>query len=80
MNGVNGGGVNGAGGAMAGLPMNAGQQMDVNLLWQKVVELSEILRDNRERTRGMVEGAGELAVSFPSYGFWRNLGRGQKRE
>lgn len=60
VNGVNGGGNGGLGG---GMPMSAGQQMDVNLLWQKVVELSEVLRENRERTRGVVEGAEELAVS-----------------
>ena len=45
-----------------GLPMMAGQQMDVNYLYQKVVELSEVLRENRERTQGIVAGAEELAV------------------
>lgn len=63
-NGIGGaaGGSNGLGAGMG--PMNAGQQMDVNFLWQKVLELSEVLRENRERTRGVVEGAEELAVSF----------------
>lgn len=46
-----------------GMPMNAGQQMDVNLLYQKVVELSEVLKENREKTQGIVLGAEELAVS-----------------
>ena len=47
---------------MNGLPLIAGQQMDVNLLYQKVMELSEILRENREKTQGIVAGAEELAV------------------
>ena len=78
INGGGGGGMNGAtngiGGAAGGSngigagmgPMNAGQQMDVSFLWQKVLELSEVLRENRERTRGVVEGAEELAVSVSS--------------
>ena len=49
--------------AMNGMPVGAGQQMDVNFLYQKVVELSEILKENRERTAGIVAGAEELAVS-----------------
>lgn len=66
-NGIGGasGGSNGIGAAGMG-PMNAGQQMDVSFLWQKVLELSEVLRENRERTRGVVEGAEELAVSVSS--------------
>lgn len=64
-----GGGMNGMGGGisngMSGLPMNAGQQMDVNMLYQKVLELSEVLRENRERTQSIVAGAEELAVSAP---------------
>ena len=60
-NGVNGvnGGMNGMGVSM---PVNAGQQMDVNMVYQKLMELSEVLRDNRERTQGIVAGAEELAV------------------
>ena len=42
--------------------MGAGQQMDVNFLYQKVVELSEILKENREKTAGIVAGAEALAV------------------
>ena len=55
---------NGAGmnGMNVGMPMSAGQQMDVNLLYQKVVELSEVLKENREKTAGIVAGAEELAV------------------
>lgn len=54
---------NGNGAAMNGMPMIAGQQMDVNFLYQKVMELSEVLRDNREKTQEIVAGAEELAVS-----------------
>lgn len=46
-----------------GIPMSAGQQMDVNLLMQKVLELSEVLKENREKTAGIIAGAEELAVS-----------------
>ena len=61
---VNGNG-NGTGmtGVNVGIPMNAGQQMDVNMLYQKVMELSEVLKENREKTQGIVAGAEELAVS-----------------
>jgi hypothetical protein len=61
---VNGNG-NGIGmnGMNVGIPMNAGQQMDVNMLYQKVMELSEVLKENREKTQGIVAGAEELAVS-----------------
>jgi hypothetical protein len=44
-------------------PISAGQQMDVNFLYQKVVELSEVLKENREKTQGIVNGAEDLAVS-----------------
>lgn len=57
-NGV-GGAVNGMG---MGMPVNAGQQMDVNMVYQKLLDLSEVLRENRERTQGIVAGAEELAV------------------
>ncbi len=55
---------NGNGNGMNGMPMIAGQQMDVNMLYQKVVELSEVLRENREKTQGIVNGAEDLAVSI----------------
>lgn len=47
--------------------MIAGQQMDVNFLYQKVVELSEVLRDNREKTQAIIASAEELAVSTPTW-------------
>ena len=59
INGMNG--LNGPGGG-PGLPMNAGQQMDVNMLYQRVLELSDILQENRQRTRGIIQGAENLAV------------------
>lgn len=62
VNNNNGNGV-GMNGMNVGIPMNAGQQMDVNMLYQKVVELSEVLKENREKTQGIVSGAEELAVS-----------------
>lgn len=58
---------NGNGAGMNGFPMNAGQQMDVNFLFAKVVELSEVLRENREKVQGIVDGASELAVSVPFF-------------
>ena len=59
---VNGNGAN-MNGMNVGMPMSAGQQMDVNMLYQKVIELSEVLKENREKTAGIVAGAEELAVS-----------------
>ena len=53
---------NGNGAGMNGMPMAAGQQADVNFLFQKLVELSEVLKDNREKTAGIIAGAEELAV------------------
>ena len=57
---------NGNGGGMNGIPMAAGQQADVNFLFQKLVELSEVLKDNREKTAGIIASAEELAVRLPS--------------
>ena len=66
----NNNGPNGVGGLLngmgMGMPVNAGQQMDLNLVFQKVNELSELLKENRERTQGIVAGAEELAVSGSS--------------
>ncbi|KAL8687768.1 MAG: hypothetical protein Q9218_006155 [Villophora microphyllina] len=63
---------NGNGGPMNGMnlsmPMNAGHQMDVNMLYQKVLELSEVLRENREKTKGIVTGAEELATRAAANG------------
>ena len=55
--------VNGNGNGMNGVPMYAGQQMDVNLIYATVVELSNVLNENREKTQGIINGAEELAVS-----------------
>lgn len=55
---------NGNGSAMNGMPMAAGQQADVNFLFQKLVELSEVLKENREKTAGIIAGAEELTVSI----------------
>ncbi|KAL8697520.1 MAG: hypothetical protein Q9201_007086 [Fulgogasparrea decipioides] len=64
--------INGNGGPMNGMnlsmPMNAGHQMDVNMLYQKVLELSEVLRENREKTKGIVAGAEELATRAAANG------------
>ena len=60
-NNANGsGGVNGMN---VGMPMNAGSQMDYNLLYQKVMELAQVLQENREQTKDIVASAEELAVS-----------------
>ena len=55
---------NGNGAGMNGMPMAAGQQADVNFLFQKLVELSDVLKENREKTAGIIAGAEELAVSI----------------
>ena len=57
---------NGNGAGMSGMPMAAGQQADVNFLFQKLVELSEVLKENREKTAGIIASAEELAVSIPT--------------
>ncbi|MCJ1474406.1 hypothetical protein MMC13_003064 [Lambiella insularis] len=65
-NGVNGGGpMNGMG---IGMPVSAGQQMDVNMMYQKLMELSEVLKENREKTQGIVAGAEELATRAAANG------------
>lgn len=51
------------------MPISAGQQMDVNFLFQRLVELGEVLKENREKTQGIVAGAEELAVSFNALDF-----------
>ena len=69
--------VNGNGAAISALPIGAGQQMDVNLLYQKVLELSDILRENREKTQGIVAGAEELAVSRLKLDLFHTVVQGQ---
>ena len=61
-NGANGAGMNGMNGLNMGMTMNAGHQMDVNLMYQKIVELSELLKENREKTQGIIAGAEQLTV------------------
>lgn len=64
---VNGGGPVGNN-MMAGLPMNAGHQMDLNNLYEMVIEFSDVLKHNREMTRGIVSSAEEIMVRFvPSF-------------
>ncbi|KAL9610630.1 MAG: hypothetical protein Q9167_004672 [Letrouitia subvulpina] len=58
----------GMNGMSVGMPLNAGHQMDVNMLYQKVLELSEVLRENREQTQGIVAGAEELATRAAANG------------
>lgn len=60
---VNGGGPVGNN-MMAGLPMNAGHQMDLNNLYEMVIEFSDVLKHNREMTRGIVASAEEIMVRF----------------
>lgn len=60
--------VNGGGG-MAGMNMgmpNAGHQMDLNYLWEMVQELSEVLKYNREMTKGIISSAEEIMVCLSS--------------
>lgn len=46
---------------IASLTANRGQ-MDINMLYQKLLELSDVLQDNREKTQGIVASAEEYAV------------------
>ncbi|MCJ1298880.1 hypothetical protein MMC08_001671 [Hypocenomyce scalaris] len=65
-NNANGsGGVNGMN---VGMPMNAGSQMDYNLLYQKVMELAQVLQENREQTKDIVASAEELATRAAANG------------
>ncbi len=59
---VNGAGMNGMNGMNVSLPMNAGHQMDLNLLFNQVEELSQLLKENREKTQAIIASAEELAV------------------
>lgn len=60
--------VNGASG-MSGMgmgmnvPMNAGHQMDLNHLYEMVLELSDVLKNNRDMTKGIINSAEEIMVS-----------------
>ncbi|KAF7597632.1 hypothetical protein BBP40_000110 [Aspergillus hancockii] len=54
--------VNGAGmaGMNGGIPMNAGHQMDLHHLYDMVLELSEVLKNNREMTKSIVTSAEDI--------------------
>ena len=56
---VNGGGMPGMNG---GVPMNAGHQMDLHHLYDMVLELSDVLKNNREMTKSIVTSAEEIMV------------------
>ena len=64
VNGVGGGGGGVGGGGVPGLgmPMNAGQQMDLNHLYEIILELSDVLRNNRDMTKNIVTSAEDLMV------------------
>ncbi|KAK2764383.1 hypothetical protein FQN54_009077 [Arachnomyces sp. PD_36] len=42
------------------MPMNAGHQMDVNHLYEMVLELSDVLKNNRDMTKGIINSAEEI--------------------
>lgn len=58
---ANGGGMAGMNG---GIPMNAGHQMDLHQLYDMVLELSEVLKNNREMTKSIVTSADEIMVCY----------------
>ncbi|KAH8426190.1 uncharacterized protein LDX57_003934 [Aspergillus melleus] len=67
---VNGGGMAGMNG---GIPMNAGHQMDLHQLYDMVLELSEVLKNNREMTKSIVTSADEIMRRSSSDGPGPNL-------
>ncbi|CAI7674031.1 unnamed protein product [Penicillium manginii] len=54
---VNGGGM---GSFAPGMPMNAGHQMDLHHLYDMVLELSDVLKNNREVTKNIVSSAEDI--------------------
>lgn len=56
---VNGGGMPGMNG---GAPMNAGHQMDLRHLFDMVLELSDVLKNNRDMTKSIVSSAEDIMV------------------
>ncbi|KOC11721.1 hypothetical protein AFLA70_99g002742 [Aspergillus flavus AF70] len=62
--------VNGAGiaGMNAGIPLNAGHQMDLHHLYDMVLELSEVLKNNRQMTQSIVSSAEEVMRRSASEG------------
>ncbi|OJD14726.1 hypothetical protein AJ78_04951 [Emergomyces pasteurianus Ep9510] len=43
-----------------GMPVNAGHQMDLNHLYEMVLELSDVLKNNRDMTKGIIDSAEEI--------------------
>ncbi|KAL4935365.1 hypothetical protein BDV06DRAFT_207156 [Aspergillus oleicola] len=62
---VNGGGMSGMNG---GVPMNAGHQMDLRHLLDMVLELSDVLKSNRDTTKSIVSSAEEIMKRSASEG------------
>ncbi|RJE22417.1 hypothetical protein PHISCL_05237 [Aspergillus sclerotialis] len=62
---MNGGGMPGMNG---GMPMNAGHQMDLRHVYDMVLELSEVLKNNREVTKSIVNSAEEIMRRSASEG------------
>ncbi|EAW07546.1 uncharacterized protein ACLA_022600 [Aspergillus clavatus NRRL 1] len=62
---VNGGGMPGMN---AGIPINAGHQMDLHHLYEMVLELSDVLKNNRETTKSIVSSAEEIMKRTSSEG------------
>lgn len=58
---VNGGGMAPMNG---GISMNAGHQMDLHHLYEMVLELSDVLKNNREVTKNIVSSAEEIMVRY----------------
>lgn len=50
----------------AAIPMNAGHQMDLHHLYEMVVELSDVLKNNRDVTKNIVANAEEIVVCGPT--------------
>lgn len=71
---VNGGGMAAINGGMS---MNAGHQMDLHHLYEMVMELSEVLKNNREVTKNIVSSAEEIMVGGPCTGDLRNYADGE---
>ncbi|RAL11099.1 uncharacterized protein BO97DRAFT_444044 [Aspergillus homomorphus CBS 101889] len=67
--------VNGAGlpGMNGGMPINAGQQMDLHHLYDMVLELSEVLKNNRETTKSIVTSAEEIMKRSVAEGVSPNI-------
>jgi hypothetical protein len=63
---VNGGGMGAALGS--GMPMNAGHQMDLHHLYDMVLELADVLKNNREVTKNIVTSAEEIMKHGSSEG------------